>query len=167
VTSIDPGGDKITFGTLYKNTGDYTEIITDASASLREDTNSSVSWGDFLEDCFTPIILKPGDAIHKYYTAKLPYYGTNRAPDKDGNIQSELTISYHALMPNAETENFTLMAGTVKQRMSNGTFSDLSIKNRVLKLSFENAPRTGSSISLPESKTSPTCVQKRRSTVDQ
>jgi hypothetical protein len=166
VSSIDPGGDEITFGMIYQNTGNYTEIITDADASLRDNKSPTVSWGDTLEDCFAPIVLRPGDAIHKYYTVKLPYYGFEKTPDKNGNLESDLILSYSVLMPNAGSERFTLNIGEVKHRAVEGTFADLRIKKNILKVEFEDARIGASSQSIPNRSTSTVCAKKRRNVVN-
>lgn len=166
VSSIDASSDEITFGIIYQNTGNYTEVITDAFASLRDKTSPTVSWGDTLEDCFVPVALKPSDAIHKYYTVKLPYYGFEKIPDKDGNLESNLTLTYTVLMPNAASQRFNLDVGEVQHRAAEGTVADLHINKNVLKVRFEDAHTGASSLSIPDRSTSPICAQKRRNIVN-
>lgn len=161
-SSIDPAGTEITFGIIYQNTGDFTEIITDASASLSSSKDPNVSWADNLEDCFNPIVIKPGETIHKYYTARLPYYGLNKESAKNGNIESNLTILFSALMPNAKTQSFGLFIGEIQHRAAEGTFSNLDIRHNVLKVKFDNAPAGAFSLSLPDNVGSANCVKKRQ-----
>lgn len=165
-SSIDPGGDEITFGMIYQNTGNYTEVITDADAFLRDNKSPTVSWGNTLEECFEPIVLKPGETIHKYYTVKLPYYGFEKTSGKNGNLESDLILSHSVLMPNAGSERFTLNIGEAKHRAVEGTFSDLRIKKNILKVEFEDARIGASSQSIPNRSNSTACAKKRRNVVN-
>ena len=164
VSSVDPGGDRITFGVIYSNTGDYTEIITGASASLLENTDSNMAWSDVMEDCFAPIVVKPGDAIHKFYTVRLPYYGFKRVLNEGGKIESHLEISHNVLMPNGGSQRFELMVGKVAHRAAGDAFSSIDIENNVLKVNFEDSPVGLGSTTLPDGLTSPRCIKKRRHT---
>ncbi|MBX8531077.1 hypothetical protein K5D32_15495 [Pseudomonas cichorii] len=164
LSSIDPGGEKITFGVIYNNTGDYTETITDASASLQENTDSNMAWADFMEDCFVPIIVKPGDTVHKFYTVRLPYYGFKENSNMEGGIESQLQISHTVLMPNGGSKRFELIAGKVFHRAPGKAISSVEIENNFQKINFIDGGKGLGSISLPDNQTSPSCVQKRRNT---
>ncbi|GFM69520.1 hypothetical protein OH710_02775 [Pseudomonas capsici] len=164
LSSIDPGGEKITFGVIYNNTGDYTETITDASASLQENIDSNMAWADFMEDCFAPVTVKPGDTVHRFYTVHLPYHGLERTQNMEGEIESQLAISHTVLMPNGGSKRFELMAGKIVHRATGKAISSVEIKNNFQKINFIDGGKGLGSISLPDNRTSPTCVQKRHNT---
>jgi len=145
ISSFDNRANWIVFGVLYSNPGDYVETVLDGSTILTWSESGISGWAHSLEECFSPVIIKPREAIHRYYSVHLPLQ-----PGFDfenGLSNYPLSMGFRILMPNGAIKNEHVTLGQVEHRESDGDIESVSIEENVLSIRFteEISPFLGSS----------------------
>lgn len=153
VTSYEPHKNWVTYGILYHNSGDYPETIISGNTSLIESKSSNISFGYQLEPCFEPVIVKPQESVHKYYSVQYPI--NSSAPENTGEISMKLRADFGILMPNGAVDYQKIYLGWLDRRLSkDGEISEIGIENNVLSVVFssDEAKGLGSRMTPPNRK---------------
>lgn len=136
VSSAEIRDHEITFGVVFNNPGDYTEVITNGKITLRQKANSSFLSGHNLENCFQPITIESKKAMHRYYTVQIPLSHVLEKAPKGSDLTHHMVIGFNALSPSGKDVSTALALGTITHSTSTGKIERLEIPKNTTSFNF-------------------------------
>lgn len=136
VSSAEIRDHEVTFGVVFNNPGDYTEVVTNGDISLGQRANSNVFSGHYLESCFQPITIESKKAMHRYYTVQIPISDMLEKSPKEGDLTHHILIGFKALSPSGKEVGTSLALGTITHSTSTGKIEKLEIPKNIASFNF-------------------------------
>jgi len=138
VSSYEIQNDEVTFGVVFNNQGDFTEVVTSGVITLREKPDPERQENFALEYCFQPITIESKKAIHRYYTVQFALSKpVNPAIDSEARIR-RMEIEFVALSSENKRFQTSLDIGSITQNTLTSKIKELAIPTSTLAFNFSS-----------------------------
>ncbi|MCL1092047.1 hypothetical protein L2744_21090 [Shewanella profunda] len=98
VSDLQVNGDIAEYGVAFYNKGDFHEVVASASSILGqfiEEYSAPLNWEQ--DQCFSPVVVKPGDATYVRYTTKFDFGSLKHRVFKTQKQQYLMMVDFDVL----------------------------------------------------------------------
>lgn len=135
--------DSITIGLIFRNNGDYSEVIENASLSLAEKEDSNFLYAYELDGCFQPILVEPQKAAHHYYTIQIPTSSFDAKITQSEMIRHFGIIEFEFVSPTGQKIRQSMNFGEIGHNLRTGKIEEVEFPKNVMEFDFKKQPTEG------------------------
>ena len=138
MSSYEIQNDEVTFGVVFSNQGDYTEVITAGDVTLSPKSKPDQMSVHELEECFQHITIESRKAIHHYYTVKFDSEQILKPNAINKEMPQNLVFNFSALSPENKQFVASKKIGTITHNLLTRKIKEIWIATSKLTFNFND-----------------------------
>lgn len=135
--------DSLIVGLIFRNNGDYSEVIQYASLSMAGKRDSNVRHAYDLDGCFQPILVEPQKAAQHYYTIQIPISSLDEKIPQGGMVRQFGSIDFEFISPTGQKIRQSMDFGKIGLNLRTGKIEEVEFPKNVMEFNFKKQPEEG------------------------